>query len=235
VRHRGGVPGGVPGAPRNPKVCIGSANVPSIYGHASKSLQASRLTMSSETFISIRHTRDRHTRDTYVTAPYTPVRHRPGGAGSRDTQDTHRTRGRTRAQGSHRRTSQPSKPTNTQPARQRDDRSRSRGRQNSRRPGADRSRLHPLPVSQSVAAAHLAEDGSRRSRPGAVPDYCFTVDGRRMLYDVNRISFCPSRYWPTVAVASSRVGFSRRSSVSRRAMASGSRRGSDTSRSCSSA
>jgi hypothetical protein len=38
------------------------------------------------------------------------------------------------------------------------------------------------------------------------PDYCFTVDGRRMLYDVKRISFCPSRYWPTVAVASSRGG-----------------------------
>ena len=34
--------------------------------------------------------------------------------------------------------------------------------------------------------------------------YCFTVNGRRMLYDVKRISFCPSRYWPTVAVASSR-------------------------------
>ena len=27
-----------------------------------------------------------------------------------------------------------------------------------------------------------------------------------MLYDVKRISFCPSRYWPTVAVASSRGG-----------------------------
>ena len=52
----------------------------------------------------------------------------------------------------------------------------------------------------------VAEDGSRLSRPGAVPDYCFTVDGRRMLYDVKRISFCPSRYWPTVAVASSRGG-----------------------------
>ena len=49
-------------------------------------------------------------------------------------------------------------------------------------------------------------DGSRRSRPGAVPDYCFTVDGRRLLYDEKRISFCPSRYWPTVAVASSRGG-----------------------------
>ena len=36
--------------------------------------------------------------------------------------------------------------------------------------------------------------------------YRFTVDGRRMLYDVKRISFCPSRYWPTVAVASSRGG-----------------------------
>ena len=30
-----------------------------------------------------------------------------------------------------------------------------------------------------------------QSRPGAVPDYCFTVDGRRMLYDVKRISFFP--------------------------------------------
>ena len=40
---------------------------------------------------------------------------------------------------------------------------------------ADRSWPH-LPA--------LAEDGSRRSRPGAVPDYCFTVGGRRMLYDV---------------------------------------------------
>ena len=61
-------------------------------------------------------------------------------------------------------------------------------------------------VPAEVLAAALAEDGSRRSRPGAVPDYCFTVDGRRMLYDVKRISFCPSRYWPTVAVASSRGG-----------------------------
>ena len=53
---------------------------------------------------------------------------------------------------------------------------------------------------EMVMVHGLAEDGSRRSRPGAVPDYCFTVDGRRMLYDVKRISFCPSRYWPTVAV-----------------------------------
>ena len=33
--------------------------------------------------------------------------------------------------------------------------------------------------------------------PGTVP--YGTVDGRRMLYDVKRISFCPTRYWPTVA------------------------------------
>ena len=38
--------------------------------------------------------------------------------------------------------------------------------------------------SMAVPAEVLAEDGSRRSRPGAVPDYCFTVDGRCMLYDV---------------------------------------------------
>ena len=62
-----------------------------------------------------------------------------------------------------------------------------------------------MAVPAEVLAAALAEDGGRRSRPGAVPDYCFTVDGRRMLYDVKRISFCPSRYWPTVAVASSRT------------------------------
>ena len=61
-------------------------------------------------------------------------------------------------------------------------------------------------VPAEVLAAALAEDGSRRSWPGAVPDYCFTADGRRMLYDVKRISFCPTRYWPTVAVASSRGG-----------------------------
>ena len=63
-----------------------------------------------------------------------------------------------------------------------------------------------MAVPAKVLAAALAEDGSRRSRPGAVPDYCFTVDVRRMLYDVKRISFCPTRYWPTVAVASSHGG-----------------------------
>ena len=68
-----------------------------------------------------------------------------------------------------------------------------------------RSRLSLAPqfpsmaVPAEVLAAALAEDGSRRSRPGAVSDYCFTVDGRRMLYDVKRISFCPSRYWRDVS------------------------------------
>ena len=55
----------------------------------------------------------------------------PGDRGSRYTRGTH---GRTQAHGSRRRTSQPSKPTNT-PARPRDDRS-IRGRLNSRSPGA---------------------------------------------------------------------------------------------------
>ena len=64
--------------------------------------------------------------------------------------------------------------------------------------------IFSMAVPAEVLAAALAEDGSRRSRPGAVPDYCFTVDGRRMLYDIKRLSFCPSRHWPTVAVASSR-------------------------------
>ena len=51
-----------------------------------------------------------------------------GGAGTHSAHRTHTghgsraTRGRTRAHGSHRRTSQPAKPTDTQPARQRDDR-----------------------------------------------------------------------------------------------------------------
>ena len=49
--------------------------------------------------------------------------------------------------------------------------------------------IFSMAVPAEVLAAALAEDGSRRSRPGAVPDYCFTVDGRRMLYDVKRISF----------------------------------------------
>ena len=69
--------------------------------------------------------------------------------------------------------------------------------------------LQHMAVPAEVLAAALAEDGSRRSRPGAVPDYCFTVDGRRILLyvDEKRISFCPSHYsWPTVAVASSRGG-----------------------------
>ena len=57
-----------------------------------------------------------------------PVKRHRGG------RDTHGTRGHTEAHGPHRRTSQPSKPTNnTQPACQRDD--RSRGRLKSRRPG----------------------------------------------------------------------------------------------------
>ncbi len=54
-----------------------------------------------------------------------PVKRHRGEPGH--SRDTH---GRTRTHGPHRRTSQPSKPTNAQPARQRDD--RSRGRLNSR-------------------------------------------------------------------------------------------------------
>ena len=58
--------------------------------------------------------------------------------------------------------------------------------------------IFSMVVPAEVLAASLAEDGSRRSRPGAVPDYCFTVDGCRMLYDIKRISFCPSRVCPCV-------------------------------------
>ena len=46
--------------------------------------------------------------------------------------------------------------------------------------------LQHMAVPAEVLAAALAEDGSRRSRPGAVPDYCFTVDGRCMLHAVRR-------------------------------------------------
>ena len=53
--------------------------------------------------------------------------------------------------------------------------------------------IFSMAVPAEVLAAALAEDGSRRSRPGAVPDYCFTVVGRRMLYDKKRISLCPTR------------------------------------------
>ena len=38
--------------------------------------------------------------------------------------------------------------------------------------------IFSMAVPAEVLAAALAEDGSRRSRPGAVPDYCFTVDVR---------------------------------------------------------
>ena len=55
------------------------------------------------------------------------------------------------------------------------------------------------------------------TRPGFFPQLQYRLGARsfdfdtpdlRMstLYDVKRISFCPSRYWPTVAVASSRGG-----------------------------
>jgi hypothetical protein len=63
-----------------------------------------------------------------------------------------------------------------------------------------------LRVSASSTPGWRMASHGQASSLGAVPDYCFTVDGRRMLYDVKRISFCPSCYWPTVAVASSRRG-----------------------------
>jgi hypothetical protein len=79
-------------------------------------------------------------------------------AHTRDTA-THGTRGRTKAHGPHRRTSQPSKPTNnTHPARQRDD--RSRGRLNIRRPGADRS---PRPTQKR------ARGRPQQTRPWTLP------------------------------------------------------------------
>ena len=73
-----------------------------------------------------------------------PVKRLRGGAGthteiSTSSRDTHGTHGRTRAHGSHRRTSQPSKPNDT-PARPRTGRNRGRinSRMNRRGPGADR-------------------------------------------------------------------------------------------------
>ena len=45
------------------------------------------------------------------------------------------------------------------------------------------SGIFSMAVPAEVLAAALAEDGSGRSRPGAVPDYCFMVVGRRMRND----------------------------------------------------
>jgi hypothetical protein len=111
----------------------------------------------------------------------------PGGAGTQTvpikrhrgepghTRDTHGTRGRTRAHGSHRRTSQPSKVPNppthkTQPARQRDDRSRGRLNQGDStaagpEPTAPRGRLRSVPVkrhrgSRRGAGTHTGHTGA---------------------------------------------------------------------------
>ena len=95
-------------------------------------------------------------------------RHRGEPGHTRDTRDTrtHGTRGRTKAHGPHRRTSQPSKPTNnTYPARQRDD--RSRGRLNSRRPGADRA----LPVQDAKPSPPLTRIRQTSGHVGTAQSY----------------------------------------------------------------
>jgi hypothetical protein len=101
--------------------------------------------------------------------PGIPVkRHRGEPGHTRDTRDTrtHGTRGRTKAHGPHRRTSQPSKPTNnTHPARQRDD--RSRGRLNSRRPGADRA----LPVQDAKPSPPLTRIRQTSGHVGTAQSY----------------------------------------------------------------
>ena len=51
-----------------------------------------------------------------------------------------------------------------------------------------------------------ADEGGRRSRPGAIPDAAIVIGGRRLLYDVKLIRFCPTRYWPTIRVADARGG-----------------------------
>jgi len=75
--------------------------------------------------------------------------------------------------------------------------------------------IFSMAVPAEVLAAALADRMLAAVKPsavargpwGAVPDYfLITVDGRRMLKDVKRISFCSSHYWPTVVVASSRGG-----------------------------
>ena len=68
--------------------------------------------------------------------------------------------------------------------------------------------------SQAVPAEVLARaiddeaeaSAGRRSKPGAIPDAQLTIGGRRLLYDVKLIRLCPSRYWPTHAVADARGG-----------------------------
>lgn len=66
-----------------------------------------------------------------------------------------------------------------------------------------------VPIEVLTEAEYQARtDGltTGRSRPGAIPDALITVDGRRYLYDVKVVHLCPSRYWPTIAVASARGG-----------------------------
>ena len=119
---------------------------------------------------------------------HVPVKRHRGEPGH--SRDTHGTRGRTKALGPHRRTSQPSKPTNNaHPARQRDD--RSHGRLNSRRPGADRSPrptqkrpppanpILPPPAPRVPVKRHRGEPGrhtrdrhtNRTNRPPSKPTH----------------------------------------------------------------
>ena len=106
-----------------------------------------------------------HTRDTRDTRAHAllPVKRYRGEPGH--TRDTHGTHGRTRAHGSHRRTSQPSKPNDT-PARPRD--GRNRGRLNSRsRPRGGRSR--PLPAADLEEAAPSEPDPASTRSQSASP------------------------------------------------------------------
>ena len=62
-----------------------------------------------------------------------------------------------------------------------------------------------VPIEVMVQAA-IEEHGGRRNRPGAVPDARLNINGRDYIYDVKRIQFCATRYWPTVRVASTKGG-----------------------------
>ena len=98
--------------------------------------------------------------------PVKPVT--PGEPGH--TRDTHGTRGRTKAHGPRRRTSQPSKPTNnTHPARQRDDRSRGPTQQ-------PQARSRPLPAADSEEATPSEPDPASTRSQSASPRACSKVE-----------------------------------------------------------
>lgn len=68
------------------------------------------------------------------------------------------------------------------------------------------SQAVPMEVLAAQLEAEANRGGGRSTQPGAIPDGVLTVGGRRLIYDVKCIHFCPSRYWPSNRVADARGG-----------------------------